>query len=213
MQKFLVSVLTVGMLVGLGGTAQAQRDRYTSSTAQAFWYDREDLTSDTYTLTVWYVGVYSDEGGGGGGGFFSDLYQEVDRCEVGQRFDRCRNVSFEVGYTDLSRDGETFTFDTSGLTVAHLESTYKLQSYDENGNPVGDPEVYSVVTDWTGKGDLTRSHESYSFHQGCTHFTTHVKGLSRRAVATGSLNGTTDLGTTRDAFMARSSYTDNYHNC
>ncbi len=90
--------------------------------------------------------------------------------------------------------------DFTNLTSAHLQGTYTLQSFDQNGNPVGSSETDQIVADWTGTRAIIKSHEKFSFHSKCIHFMATTKGRTRPADATGTLNGT-GLGTTSDTFL------------
>ena len=198
--KKLTLAISILTLIGIAaGPAQADRYSYKSLTAQAFWYTEEPTGAHSFTETIWYVGVYRTEEQG----TFSDLYQEVDDCVVRQNGkEHCTQVSFKVGYTDLSGAGDVFRVTDRSLASAHLEATYRLRTYDENGNPIGDAEPYHAVTDWTGNGELNSSYETYTFEDNCYRISSTTKGQSRPSIATGSLNAA-NLGSTDDAFIAR----------
>jgi hypothetical protein len=181
------------------------------ATSQSFWYFTKQLTSSTYQLTTWYVGVFAYFSHRGTD-YYSDLYKEVDLCRQTSHGDRCTGESFAYGDSDLSKSGESYTVDSDDLTAAHVVARYKLQKYDENGNPIGSPVPHAIDAKWSGRGDLERNHQKYSYHQGCTHFTTTIKGKYRRATGTGMLDER-DLGSTKDAFIATDASLEVDHVC
>ena len=200
MRRWVALALGLAVAMSLAATpAQAERYRYRTGTAQAFWYSEEPTGAHTYRLTVWYVGVFVDVYDGEQH-FFSDLYQEVADCRKRDGHERCRTVSFKVGFSTLTREGEVFRLDTQNLTGAHLEAIYRLRTYDDRGNQVGDAERFAVVTDWEGVGEVQKSIERYSFRSGCYRFQSVTRGRSRSAEATGSLNAAS-LGETYDSFI------------
>jgi hypothetical protein len=195
MRKVAIAILTVALSIGLAGPASAAKPTRTlssSSTAQAFWYTFEQLNKTTTRNSVWYVGVYIDSGFS-----YSDLYREEDTCRTSRRHTICSST-FSFGDIDLSSG--TFTMDST-FSTAHLEATYQLQESDQLGNPIGGPVSTSVVTDWTGVGDLQTNggKSSYCDQFICTRST--FTDDFRQAEANGSINSV-DLGETYDAFMA-----------
>jgi hypothetical protein len=200
MRRLTVLILVAGLgVLGLAAPAQARPTRSHFTTAEAFWYFEEQTGPNTFTETTWYVGVFvSTEGKSS---TYTDLYQDVQECTVDpDGNEHCTGISFKYGDTDLSGPTDSFTMDLNDLSSASLDGTYEVQSYDRDGNPVGSPETYRVVAEWTGTGPLFRSHTKFSFHQKCIHFQVTDKGVMRAADATGTLNGT-DLGTTSDTFF------------
>jgi hypothetical protein len=147
-----------------------------------------------------------------GTSYYSDLYKEVDFCRQASNGDRCTSQSFAYGDSNISKPGESYTVDSDGLTTAHVVARYKLQRYDNDGNPIGSPVPHAVDATWTGRGDIQKSHQKYSYHQGCTHFTTTIKGKFRRATGTGMLDSR-QLGSTRDAFIATDAGLEVDHVC
>jgi hypothetical protein len=188
------------LVLALAAPAQAKKPfRSNITTAEAFWISDVQLTPDTVRETTWYVGVFAETDGGTF--LYSDLYQDVEDCTTDPNGNvTCTEVSDKFGDSDLTGPGDTFTMDFDTLTSAHLQGTYTLQAFDQNGNPVGSPETDTIVADWTGTGDLIKTHSKFSFHSKCVHFTATDKGITRPADATGTLNGT-DLGTTSDTFF------------
>lgn len=200
MRRWVALALGLAVAMSLAATpAQAERYRYRSGTAQAFWYSEEPTGAQTYRLTVWYVGVFVDVFEGGQH-FYSDLYQEVADCRKREGGETCRTVSFKVGFSDLTGQGEVFRLDSQDLTGAHLEATYRLRTYDEQGNLVGDGERFAVVTDWEGVGEVRKSVERYSYRSDCFREESVTRGRSRATEATGSLNAAA-LGETYDSFI------------
>jgi hypothetical protein len=198
MRRIAVFVFGLALLGALAAPAQAVKPtRFTETTAEAFWTTRQDLTATTYQLTTWSVGVFASTDGTSK---FSDLYQDVELCTVDPNGDICNEVSSKFGGTDFSGLGDTFTMDFANLSTAHLEATYQVQAFDQNGNPVGSAETDHIVADWTGTGVITKSRERFSFHSRCIHFSAKTKGRMRPADATGTLNGTS-LGTTSTTFF------------
>ena len=102
--------------------------------------------------------------------------------------------------------------DYSNLSTAYLHGTYRLQSYDASGNPVGGLESYTIIAGWTGYGTVTRDMEKFSFHNRCIHFSATTKGKMRPASATGTLNGI-GLGTTNDTFFGGTATIQVDHEC
>jgi hypothetical protein len=224
-----LSVVTFGLLLTIAAPAQAAHagpgrvtgpatwrtaeapSRFADATSQSFWYFKRQLTGTTYRLTTWYVGVFS-YASRHGTDYYSDLYREVDLCRQTSHGDRCSPESFAYGDSDLSKPGESFTVDSDNLTAAHVAARYRLQAYDESGNPIGVPVRHAVDATWQGRGDLERNHSKFSYHQGCTHTTTTIKGKFRRATGTGTLDDR-DLGSTNDAFIATDAGQDVEHVC
>jgi hypothetical protein len=211
MRRALVAVLGAALIGGMAAPAWADKPfRSTSATAEAFWHYRQDLSPTTYEATTWYVGVFQSSDSDGG--TFSDLYVDVESCQTGPNGDNCVEESEKFGFIDFSAPGDTFTMDLANMSTAHLEATYQLQAYDENGDPVGPPETHAIVADWAGQDPLTRMRFKSSFHSRCIHFSTTTKGVSRPAEATGTRNGE-DLGVTSDAFMSGDSSFSLEHTC
>jgi hypothetical protein len=224
-----VAVVTFGMLMmvlvagqaaqagpshGAGSTAWrtvAAPSKFADATSQSFWYYTKQLTPPYYQLTTWYVGVFAYISHSGTD-YYSDLYREVDLCRQTRHGDRCTVQSFAYGDSDLSKSGESYTVDSDSLTAAHVVARYKLQKYDVNGNPIGSPVRHAVDATWKGRGDVQRNHSKYSYHQGCTHFTTTIKGKFRRATGTGTLDDR-DLGSTKDSFIATDAELEVDHVC
>ncbi len=121
-------------------------------------------------------------------------------------------VTYKNGDSNLSRRSDSFTMDFTNLSTASLDGTYKLQSYDQNGNPVGLPETDRVVATWTGSGPIIKSHSKFSFHEKCIHFQATDKGKTRAASASGTLNGS-DLGSTADTFFGGDATIQVDHTC
>jgi hypothetical protein len=144
------------------------------------------------------VGVFTSTDGGTF--TYSDLYQDVESCIKTTNGTNCTQTSSKYGDSDLTGPTDSFTMDFTNLSGASLDGTYTLESYDENGNPVGSPETDRIVATWTGSGPIIKSHSKFSFHQKCIHFQATTKGKNRDATATGTLNGTR-LGKTNDTFF------------
>jgi hypothetical protein len=207
-----VLLVCAALLAGLASPAQAAKPiRSNLTTVEAFWHSRQSTGPNSYLETTWYVGVFASTDGGTF--LFSDLYQDVEACTVDQNGNpSCTEVASKFGESDLTGPGDTFTMDFAQLTSAHLDGTYQVQSFDENGNPIGSPETEHIVADWTGTGAITKSHSKFSFHSRCVHFTATTKGRMRPADAAGTLNGT-DLGVTTDTFFGGDATLQVDHSC
>jgi hypothetical protein len=223
-----LALVTMGMLMVVLVTSQATQaapgggggldprvisapDKFADATSQSFWHYVKPLSSTTYQLTTWYVGVfvsiYRHRTA-----YYSDLYKEVDFCRQTSHGDRCTLETFAYGESDLTKSRESYTVDTDDLLAAHVVARYLLQRYDDNGNPIGSPVPHAVDATWTGHGDLERNHQKFSYHQGCTHFTTTIKGKFRKATGRGTLDDR-NLGSTRDAFIATDAGQEVEHAC
>ena len=201
------AVLLLGVLVG---PANATSSRFRGSTAEAFWHKKHWVTSTSYTLTTWYVGVFASPSDPTS--HYSDLYQDVELCTVSGSRTRCSTQSEQYGDSELRRPTDVFTMDFKDLTSAHLHGTYQLVSFDAAGNPTGTRTTYTIVANWTGYGSVSRSLEKFSFHNKCIHFAATTKGKMRPATATGTLNGTS-LGTTKDTFFGGDATVQVDHEC
>ena len=194
MRRSILLVLASSLVLALGAPAEAAkptRTTYDAVNANAFWYFEEQVSANTVKRTTWYVGVSQSSEG-----TWSDLYVDTSTCTVGRRGERCTYESL-FGFTDLS--GGTFTIDEDGLTGAHLEETYLLQSW-ENGEPTeGVPTT--IVADWTGVGELQENsgRSSYCDNFWCSRSTWDE--ASRSAEAVGVVNGE-ELGETYDAYLS-----------
>lgn len=194
---------TLAASIALPATAKKPvRDGYESVSANAFWYTNENLGGGSTRTTVWYVGVYKS-----GIDVFADLYEDVYVCDAAEN---CTTESSRFGYSDLS-DG-TFTIDSADLTAAHIDAVFDLQAYDENWEPVGDPEPTHIVADWTGDGDLMKGRGSFTWKQKCFSYRERFRDASRSAEATGMV-GTMDLGETYDAWLSAGSTRYFEHSC
>jgi hypothetical protein len=198
MRKATIVAFVIALSAIAAGPALAGKPTNTKSYdrgANAFWYTKQWLSATHYRSTVWYVGVYQSSDG-----TFSDLYFDSSVCEVTPPEDTCRIEFSRYGFRRLR--GDAFTIDAKRLASAHLDAVYRLQAYDADYNPVGDPVRTHIVTDWTGIGSLTREQSSYSLHTPCGTIRYRTNGISRLAEATGSLEGT-DLGETDDGYLAK----------
>lgn len=196
-----LGVLFIGMVVALGvaapgAAAPPTKTKGSSSSANAFWYFTETPAKNTVRNTVWYVGVFA-----GSDGIWSDLYEEVETCQTRGRRTTC-SYSSRYGFSDLS-DG-VFTIDGEGLTEAHLEGTYVLEQYDENGNLIGsDPTT--IVADFQGLGEIQRSGGRTTYCDEFVCFRTTFEDAFRTAEAYGTVDGW-DLGETYDAYLSSGAF-------
>lgn len=182
--------------------AKPSKGEYESVSANAFWYSDETLGGGRTRTTVWYVGVYKSNQD-----VFSDLYQDVYLC---RRDGSCATESSRFGFSDLA--GQTFTIDASGLSTAHIDATYDLQEYDQNWEPVGDPDPTHIVADWSGIGELQTGRGSFSFKSGCFSYRERFRDAYRQAEATGAVDGA-DLGVTPDAWLSAGAVRFIEHSC
>jgi hypothetical protein len=192
-----------------GATPPVTRSKMT--TAESFWHFDQPTGPNSFTETTWYVGVFVSTDGGAF--LYSDLYQDVESCTTDQAGNvSCTQVSSKYGDSNLSGPTDAFTMDFTNLSTASLDGTYQLQSYDQNGNPVGSPETDRIVATWTGTGPIIKSHSKFSFHQRCIHFQATDKGKTRAASASGTLKGSS-LGSTTDTFFGGDATIQVDHNC
>ena len=211
MRRSTILVLGMALLLAmLAGPANATSSRFRGTTAEAFWHKKHWVTPTSYTLTTWYVGVFADPTDPTSR--YSDLYQDVELCTVSGTRTHCSTQSQQYGDSRLRRPTDVFTMDFKNLTTAHLHGTYQLTAFDAAGNPVGTPTTYTVVSDWTGFGAISRSLNKFSFHNKCLHFAATDKGRTRPATAAGTLNGTS-LGTTKDTFFGGDATVQVDHEC
>jgi hypothetical protein len=192
-----IGLLFIGLVVALGVVAPSvaappTRTTSESASANAFWYFTEHPNSRTTVNRTWYVGVFVDQYG-----TFSDLYEDVETCVTRGRRTNC-TYSSRYGFSDLS-DG-VFTIDREGLTESHLEATYNLERYDDNGNLV-DSEPVAIVADWEGIGDIQTSSGKSTYCDPYFCFRSTFTNSFRSAEATGTVNGA-DLGETYDAYLS-----------
>ncbi len=204
----LLGALVVALLPFGAPSAGAVTERYQSQTLDAFWHSKKVVDADTYRRTTWYAGVYES-----GDDFWSDLYKDVQRCQVREGRDRCRGVSSASGAIRDLGDG-SFSVNRR-LSAGHLEATYRMHTYrDGERVPLGPAHI---VADLTGRGDVSRSQDSYSSHSKCDHYRFSGKWRWRRALASGTLDFRgvegKNLGTTRDAGMGRGQQIEVEHSC
>jgi hypothetical protein len=197
MRKLFVLIVTGTIALGISLPASAatrsKPASYSSSarSADAFWTTTRALSATTYRQTVWYIGVYQSSDY-----TYSDAYKTVVDCtkELGEDYDECTLVSYAYGDSNL--DGQTFTFGKR-LSAAHLEATYAMNTYDGKRGDSGRSFSIDVIVDWTGAGQLQRSHGTSTYRSGCYLVHESSRGAWRDATATGSINGrargTTDV--------------------
>jgi hypothetical protein len=196
MRRSILLVLASSLVLAVGAPAEAAKPTRTvhdSVSANAFWYFEEQPSRNTIVRTTWYVGVYRSTDG-----IWSDLYVDTSTCTIGPRGEKCTYGS-KFGFSDLSTG--TFTINEDGLTAAHLEETYLLQSWDERGE-TSESTPATIVADWTGIGDLQENsgRSSYCDQFWCSKSTWDE--AFRSAEASGTVNGD-DLGETYDAYLSR----------
>lgn len=183
------------------------REPVESTVLNVFWNDRQQVDPQTYRLRTWYVGVYTTEGT-----HWSDLYLDVQVCRQGGGGVRCRQVHYAYGDSDLTNPGDAYDFDADGLSGAHLEAGYLLQSYDGYGDPVGDPRAVRIVTDAAGIGEISESRWVNGWQSGCHWYLEIGRGESRGARAIGAIDGH-DLGPTEEAYLGSDVYRHVDHQC
>ena len=195
MKKIVLLFVVVALAVGVVAPSVAappQRYKTATASANAFWYFTETPARNTVVNRVWYVGVFS-----GTDGIWSDLYESVETCVTRGRRTSCTYTS-RYGFSDLS-DG-VFTIDDEGLTEAHIEGTYLLEEYDDEGNFVSSEPV-TIVADLEGIGEIYESSGRSTYCDPYFCFRTTFTDASRQAEAYGSVNGE-DLGETYDAYLS-----------
>lgn len=196
----LVCALVLGTLLAAtpAGAGETSRAHYRSSVLNVFWYSRQRVSRDVHLRITWYVGVYERDGE-----IWSDLYQSVTRCERSEGRTRCRPKSYRYGDGDLADATYELARD---LSTGYLDATYELQKYvrrDGRSRRVGDPVAVQITTDVVGVGDLAKFSYTDTYTSGCMSWRYKSRGVSRSGEATGTLNGSKDLGETYDAWMSR----------
>jgi hypothetical protein len=194
---FIVAGLaTLAAALPANSATRSKPVSYKSSarSADAFWYKTKWLSPTEYRQSVWYIGVYESTDG-----TFSDAYKTVVDCEqeTGEDYGECTIVSSTYGYTDAP----DFTL-AKKLASAHLEATYTMNSYTEDGSRSGRSFTIDVVVDWNGTGDLQRNHGTSNYRDGCYTFHDSSRGAWRASTATGSVNARA-LGSTDDASLSK----------
>lgn len=195
MRRWILLTLVSAFVLALGAPAQAAKPTkttYDSVSANAFWTTEEQLSPTTIERTTWYVGVYQSTDG-----TFSDLYVDTSTCTQGPRGENCTYESMS-GYSDLSN--AVFTIDDENLTVAHLEETYLLESWDKDGNP-SESFPATIVADWTGVGEIERNSGKSSYCDKYFCYKSTFEDAFRSAEAVGTVNGE-NLGETYDAYLS-----------
>lgn len=201
MRRVWLAALTAALVIVLAGPGQAvelSHERSKGGSANAFWYKKKNISATKYRFTTWYVGVFSNAEGS-----WSDLYQEVDVCRRRPGRDRCQLVKYRIGVIDLTGEGDSFTVAGRART-ADLSATYPLQEYDSDWKKVGRPVPTLIESHFEGVGGLSRSTYTEEYNSGCSVFRYTFRGTSRAAVATATLNGTRDIGSTDHAYIANS---------
>jgi hypothetical protein len=196
------------LVVASAAPAEARRpNRYESedASANAFWYQTEQLSKSSYQTVVTYVGVYESSDGEGA---WADVYRDVERCRVTRRGEDCQYVSEFYADAFLSPDQFSIAED---LSSAHLDAVFELYSYDDRGRNTGSDSIH-VVTDWSGVGEVDESRETYTFHSDCFSYRSTYDSTSRSAEATGSVDEE-DLGQTSDAWLGYSSSRSTERTC
>lgn len=196
MRRILLFALVATSLLAAALPAHAKPVRSTSTygSANAFWYDAEQVGRNTVRYTTWYVGAYDGEWGAS-----VDVYQDVAECRTTGRNESCTWTS-RWGWADLAPGQFSLAGD---LSSARLEASVDLYTFDQAGRRQARPETVSVVTEWTGTGDLERNRGSFSYRSSCFSYRETFRGAFRSAEAVGSV-GDTDLGATVDAYLSNS---------
>jgi hypothetical protein len=197
MRRWIMLTLVSTFVLVVGSPAQAAKPTkttYDSVSANAFWTTEEQLSPTTVKRTTWYVGVYQSTDG-----TFSDLYVDTSTCTQGPRGENCTYDSMS-GYSELS--DAVFTIDDENLTVAHLEETYLLESWDKDGNP-SESFTATIVADWAGVGEVWRNSGKSSYCDKYVCYKSTFEDAFRSAEAAGTVNGE-DLGETYDAYLSSS---------
>jgi hypothetical protein len=203
MRRIAAVVVFAACLLMVAGPAGAATNHYSSTVLNVYWTTRTQTGPNSYRETTWYVGVYSDSQSGTS----SDGYYSEQTCVYRDaRHRRCKQNEYKVGYSNLDKKGESYTFDGQDLSAAHLVGIYPLQSYDQYGNPTGDVEWTVFHADVTGTGSVRYSRDTYSHHDRDCYTKSATTRANRPFVATGSENGN-DLGSTSQGIMSSSETT------
>jgi hypothetical protein len=142
------------------------------------------------------VGIYQDTDG-----IWSDLYESVSKCHRVDGRRRCAQVLRRYG--DIHDLGTGSFTVASDLSEAHLEATYRLQTWRGHHLQRGRT-TWSTSTDFEGTGELEKFASSESYSTDCFTYRYRSHGVSRTGEAIGTLTGpdgvTRDLGETYSAW-------------
>ena len=204
MRAKLLSICAVLLVLCVAAPATAAKpSRYNTkeASANAFWYETQQVSKNTTRSVVTYVGVYESSDGDSA---YADVYRDVETCKVTKRSEECDYTSELYGEAYLSGDEFSIADD---LSSAHLDADFEL--YSDSGDSTG---TVHVVTDWTGIGEVDSSRETYNFHSDCFSYRQTYNSSNRSAEAEGSLDDA-DLGETYDAWIGISSSRSTERTC
>jgi hypothetical protein len=174
----ILAVLTATLAVSPASAGERQRTQF----FYANWRSHHRVAAHTRDVEYWYLSAYryGDRSG-------ASVYHAIYGCRETDGRKHCHRRTSEYGRTrNLAEDA--FTIDKK-LSGVHLEASMRLRSGDE---VVG---IARVVADLTGRGQVTRTKESYSYRQGCELY--KYNGHSRYRNAKGRPSVIVD-GQTRD---------------
>jgi len=191
----VIAGLVMGVLAGPALASSQVHHRFRSAAVVAVWHSKVRLSSGRFRLTTWFVGVFPSSGRTS-----SQVFREVDKCQVVSGHRRCQLVSVSAGFR-RSVPAAQFTFDAKRLEAARLDAAYKLRVF-RPGKP-GRTIRVTIVAAWAGTGKLVHSGGIDNFHSGCLHFHDTFRDRHRAATATGSVSGKS-LGSTKNAFLSAS---------
>lgn len=208
MRRMLIAVVAAGLAAAVMASpalaSSRSHHRFSGASVTAVWRSKTRLSSTSFRLTIWFVGVFPSASGTP-----SQVFKDVAKCKVVSGRRRCREVSFSVGFS-RNLTAKQFSFDRKHLTGAHLDATYTLRTFVPH-KPVRKSRA-TIVATWTGTGKITHNGGVDNFHSGCLHFHDTFHGRNRSATATGSVNGKS-LGTTKNASLSTSTDIFIQHRC
>lgn len=206
MRKIALALLTPAAVICLAAPARAalpvDRPLHSSEGAWASWYTREPLSATSWRETSHYLSAYKSNDG-----TFVSLSRGIFTCTESTATPppepSPKPIPRPYDCTGTWADGSAeggFVMD-GRLTEASVKAAIPLQSWDENGNPVGGPVPTTVVASWTGTGRLHRNSYHSSFCDGIDCYIDVYTSSYRQATA-GSSIGDVALGDTTDASMS-----------
>ncbi|MFA5891544.1 MAG: hypothetical protein WDA27_11445 [Actinomycetota bacterium] len=195
----LVAVLAAATIPARAQVPSAGAGIGMDSSADAYWETTQDVSDTQVRISVRYLAASAgrngwsevftgsmlcdktDDGGGGGDPGMGPRDPESPPLPGDVEPVPCVVENWAQGWADPG----SFTFKMNPLLLrsAHLEGTYWMQSYDDEGNPIDDGRETIVVADWTPDGRIQRGGGTQSFHSGCTVFASDYEGAYRQAVA------------------------------
>ncbi|MGH2581153.1 MAG: hypothetical protein ACRDGP_09960 [Actinomycetota bacterium] len=160
----ILAVLTMTLAISPASAGERQRSQFFYTN----WKSHHRVDANTEDVEYWYLSAYryGDRSG-------ASIYHSIYRCRKTDGHRRCHRRTSEYGRTRNLAEYE-FIIDRK-LSGAHLATSMRLRSGRE---VVG---IADVVADLTGRGQVTRTKEAYSYQEGCELYKYNGHSQYRRA--------------------------------